>query len=216
MKALMLGILWVAAVPFSALAVDGVVLINQSTVMVAGGFPYTISSTGSYKFAGNLVMNTTQAGNHAGNDTAIFIAASNVTLDLNGFTINIVNNISGLSHSFTAIAEVGALTGTTIQNGHIVLTGSGSVINVFPAGFNGIKMLNSTFNNIDNISVLTGGGVISFTGFYSVGLAAGARSVVTRFITDDGSGFPTCPSVIAETVGLVPNNGCVASLNVFP
>ena len=45
-----------------AFAVDGIVLINQSTVMAAGGFPYIISQPGSYKPSGNLTMNTTQAG----------------------------------------------------------------------------------------------------------------------------------------------------------
>jgi hypothetical protein len=33
--------------PFYAFGVDGVVLINQSTVLAAGGFPYVISSSGS-------------------------------------------------------------------------------------------------------------------------------------------------------------------------
>ena len=33
----------------SAFAIDGVVLINQSTVTAAGGFPYMITKTGSYK-----------------------------------------------------------------------------------------------------------------------------------------------------------------------
>ena len=48
----------------SAFAVDGQVLINQSTVMAAGGFPYIISNSGSYKLSGNLTMNTTSAGNY--------------------------------------------------------------------------------------------------------------------------------------------------------
>jgi len=65
------------AVP--ALAVDGVVLINQATVMSAGGFPYTITQPGSYRLSGNLTV-------PAGPD-GIDINTDNVTLDLNGFTI---------------------------------------------------------------------------------------------------------------------------------
>jgi hypothetical protein len=63
-----------------AFAVDGVVLINQSTVLAAGGFPYVISQPGSYKLSGNLTVPDA-------NTTAIFINANNVSIDLNGFSI---------------------------------------------------------------------------------------------------------------------------------
>ena len=63
-----------------AFAVDGVVLINQSTVTAAGGFPYTITQPGSYKLSGNLTPPL--------NVTAIQISTGNVSLDLNGFTIS--------------------------------------------------------------------------------------------------------------------------------
>jgi hypothetical protein len=60
--------------------VDGVTLINNSTVMAAGGYPYVISNPGSYKLSGNLTVPD-------GNTTAIVIAHDNVTIDLNGFSI---------------------------------------------------------------------------------------------------------------------------------
>lgn len=204
-----------------AFAVDGVVLINQSTVMAAGGFPYIISQPGSYKLSGNLTMNTTQTGNYIGNcgglpspcDLAIGIGTSNVSLDLNGFTITVVNNTTNLTHFFMAISEVASLTGTAISNGHILLSGAGSASNTAPAGgFQGINLLNSTFNLIENISVI--GGPSSSTGVSSAGLRAGKDSVVRRFITDDTSGYPLCPSVVVETVGLSPGGGC-ASLAVM-
>ena len=47
MRKMVFVILAVALVPFCAVAVDGVVLINQSTVTAAGGFPYVISQPGS-------------------------------------------------------------------------------------------------------------------------------------------------------------------------
>jgi len=69
-----------------AFGADGQILINQATVMAAGGFPYTISQPGSYKLSGNLI--DTALGN------GIVITASNVTLDLNGFAIvSTANNI---------------------------------------------------------------------------------------------------------------------------
>ena len=77
------GILFSLAIALaasSAFAVDGVVLINQSTVMAAGGFPYRITQPGSYKLAGNLTQPTDGVD-------AIQIQASPVVLDLNGFSI---------------------------------------------------------------------------------------------------------------------------------
>ncbi len=65
--------------PACVYAVDGQVLINQATVISAGGFPYKITLPGSYKLSGNLVV--------GGNMHGIDIQADNVTLDLNGFSI---------------------------------------------------------------------------------------------------------------------------------
>jgi hypothetical protein len=62
-----------------AFAVDGVVLINQSTVTAGGGFPYRITQPGSYELSGNLTVPL--------NLSAIVIAHDDVVLNLNGFTI---------------------------------------------------------------------------------------------------------------------------------
>jgi hypothetical protein len=78
-KMLLIAIL-TTMTPFCAFAVDGVVLINQSTVMAAGGFPYIITQPGSYKLSGNLIVAS------AAKD-GIDINSDNVTLDLNGFTM---------------------------------------------------------------------------------------------------------------------------------
>src|SRR5580693_4484830 len=94
-------ILAMAMVPFCALAVDGVVLINQSTVMAAGGFPYTISQPGSYRLSGNLALTTVSA--------AIVITASNVTLDLNGFSISDTAPLGGGTTGL--LMTSGAITG---------------------------------------------------------------------------------------------------------
>ena len=48
--------------------------------VASGGFPYKIANPGSYRSSGNLVVK-------AADTTAINIDASNVTIDLNGFSI---------------------------------------------------------------------------------------------------------------------------------
>jgi hypothetical protein len=76
----------VLAVPGVTEAIDGQVLITQARAMSGGvtpldtaGFPVTISQPGSYKLASNLTA--------PANTTGIEILASDVSLDLNGFSI---------------------------------------------------------------------------------------------------------------------------------
>ena len=79
-------ILFAFATP--ALASDGVLEINQTCAASsagcfagdAGGFPVTVSQSGSYRLTGNVTVQTV-------NMTAILITSSDVTLDLNGFSI---------------------------------------------------------------------------------------------------------------------------------
>lgn len=73
----------------AALAVDGVIEINQARAMAGGttaddepGFPVTIGETGSYRLTGNLDLTAEEADTNA-----IDIEATNVILDLNGFSI---------------------------------------------------------------------------------------------------------------------------------
>lgn len=72
----------------TAFAVDGVVLINQSTIINGlpgcpgpnpGNFPIVICQPGSYRLSGNLTVASTS--------NAINITSGGVTLDLNGFAI---------------------------------------------------------------------------------------------------------------------------------
>ena len=59
---------------------DGVTLITQKIVTRAGGFPYKITTSGSYRLASNLVVSEV-------NTNGIDVLTDNVTLDLNGFAI---------------------------------------------------------------------------------------------------------------------------------
>ena len=70
-----------------ALAVDGVIEINQAAALAGGitpcdapGFPVTISQPGSYRLTSNLIVPDAATN-------GIQITANDVTLDLNGFSI---------------------------------------------------------------------------------------------------------------------------------
>jgi hypothetical protein len=71
MKKTVFVMLAMALVPFCAFAVDGVVLINQPTVI--------ITLAGSYRLSGPLIPQL--------NQMAIQITANEVVLDLNGFNV---------------------------------------------------------------------------------------------------------------------------------
>jgi hypothetical protein len=161
-------------VPACALAQNGVVQINQSTVAAAGGnrntngFPFIISQPGSYQLTGNLTV-------PAGVD-GIGIAASNVTLDLNGFTINV------LGTSNIAVYAVGSPSMISIRNGSIVMPPNGRGV--------AVSFLNSTGMNIQDLMINTSNGS-------SIGV--GPNSIVRHNIAN-GLIFVACPSLLAENV----------------
>src|SRR6266567_1525463 len=101
-------------IPFGASGVDGTVLINQSTVMAAGGFPYMITQPGSYRLSGNLQAPV--------NTSAIVITGVYVTLDLNGFSINCSANTGTTTicvSDYDPIRNFGGAGRITIANGVI-------------------------------------------------------------------------------------------------
>jgi len=105
MKTKLLVVLAMALFPAYVLGVDGVTLINQSTLNAAGG-TYTITASGSYKLSGNL-----QAKNL--NTNVIEVAASNVTIDLNGFAI------IGPGHRGIDSTDSGVFKHITVFNGSL-------------------------------------------------------------------------------------------------
>lgn len=127
MKKRVLTLLAIMLAPASALAVDGVVLINQTAVMAAGGFPYVIRQPGSYKLSGNLTV-------PAGTD-GIDIHSPNVTLDLNGFAI------IGSGTTGTGFGVASQFQDITLRNGGInnfpvgvFVTGTGEIADLKASG----------------------------------------------------------------------------------
>jgi hypothetical protein len=119
-----------AALMFSApaFAVDGQVLINQSTVLAAGGFPYKIIQPGSYKLSGNLSVIT------AGTD-AIDINADNVVLDMNGFSITSVDTTCTTGSTTPTCTGMITASGIASYRYNNITVRNGSVAG-FRAGFN--------------------------------------------------------------------------------
>jgi len=98
------------------------------------GLPFVITEPGSYYFTGNLVF-TEEEGN------AITIEASNVTLDLMGFTLSSTSSVTG-SGIVLPLGVVGVNQHIAIRNGTIVgsttvsKSGSPATWSVNPSGFN--------------------------------------------------------------------------------
>lgn len=113
-------------------ASPGVIEINQNKAMAghvspgdAAGFPVTLSQRGSYRLSGNLAV--------PANANGIYITAADVTLDLNGFSIQGPAQCSGSPASCTGsalgtgvVVQDGS-SGTTVVNGTIRGMGGGAI-----------------------------------------------------------------------------------------
>ena len=166
--------------PITVYAVAGVTLINQSTVMAAGGFPYVISQPGSYKLSGNLIVPS--------GSTAIVISKSNVTIDLNGFSITAAAPVSPISLGITTLDSTS--TGITIRGGDIRGFGDPIEPRFDTSGFPSYWQLEDL---VLESSVGVGG---------SAPLDLGSFSRVWHVTAPFSSIQVTCPSVVAETTAI--------------
>jgi hypothetical protein len=110
-----------------ALAVDGVLEINQTCAVSTGcfsgdtaGFPVTITASGSYRLTSNL-RRTIQLG---GSQNAHFIeiSADDVSVDLGGFLISCATILGGScsgSGSGVEVADGNNIRGARVSNGSI-------------------------------------------------------------------------------------------------
>lgn len=158
-----------------ALAVDGVILIDQNratagnvTVDDAPGFPITIRTSGSYRLAGNL-----NVGIGGVNTTAIEIVQSSfgakvtVTLDLNGFQIlgSPVCDINGQND--VACLPSGTGVGVRVDGSAAVTITNGAIRGM---GLHGIACTGNCDITVDGLMLANNGG----SGF-TAGAAASAR-----------------------------------------
>ena len=190
---------WCFAAP--AFAIDGQILINQSTVMAAGGFPYKITQPGSYKLSGNLVV--------SGSTDAIDIDTNNVTIDLNGFSIIGPGVCTGSGASISC---------TVTSRSAIYAPASNiAVRNGFLQGFGyGVYVSGSPFT-VEEVTA-TGNGTM---GMYLI--AGGQGSLVRRCVASlngSGGGIYAESSTVTENVanynggGGIGANGSTVTNNV--
>lgn len=222
--------LWVllvtVAAPFSAFAVDGVVLINQASAMAGSvtpgdtaGFPVTISQPGSYKLSSNLTITDP-------NGTVILINADNVTIDLNGFTIlgpsvcnghgNIPTTTCTVSNTMSVGIDAGEHIGIKILNGSVRGMGFVAIVSLgdihvegINASYNasGIQATGVIIHNIMNYNLfvgLNGGGIVreneangNNIGFLSGGLGGVVENNTAYFNSNYGFFGQTTTTVVS-------------------
>ena len=193
MKKVLLTAIFLALAPASAFAADGQILINQATVMAAGGFPYTITQSGSYKLSGNLIVTAPTAH-------GIVIAADDVSLDFNGFAIQGPFVCTGAP--VTSCTYGAFITANGIHAGAQTFYGDGAnpvthaqrnttVINGTVSGFGGYGVVVGAGSHVENMQVrLNGLG----------GIAADTGSVVkgNRSRANGAFGFATGSGCVVE------------------
>jgi hypothetical protein len=201
-----------------AIATDGVTLINQASVIAAGGFPHTISQSGSYKLSGSLINSTMV--------DAIIIAADDVTLDLNGFTITETASSSsaitdqGKAHSNVSVHD-GVISQASIYGGTAALNLSACTgcfaerLRISTKGF-GISLGNSALastNVVVSTNVGNGYGIVTGHGSLVIGntargfgdgLIVGLHSTITSNTASDGQQgiYAYCPSNLVGNTAL--------------
>jgi hypothetical protein len=176
---LVIILLWSLLLATPALAVDGVLEINQTCAVETGcfagdaaGFPVTITSPGSYRLTGNLDADA----------TGIEILADFVALDLNGFRLDGDATSSSTSHG----VHIPTRRAVEIRNGSISRF-AGRAVNADGGGQHrvlGVRVLDSGSDGIylnGDEMVVRGCIVKSSVGR---GIHTGARSIVEGNVSE--------------------------------
>ncbi len=195
-----------ALAAFSMPALANVTLIDQATVIAAGGFPYTISQTGSYRLIGNLL-------NDAADTPMIAIKAPNVTLDFDGFTIS----CPACKSVDTALVTSNTL-GTVLRNGTIQAPVGSTATCVSLSGPNA-RVANMTINWCETgIQTASGGDSLKVSNgmFYGIGGAC-IDTPAAALLTVSDSTFDSCGKIgiLAGGVALITGNTFFSGQNSY-
>ncbi len=183
-------------------AVDGVIEINQAKALVGAltasdtpGFPVTIDATGSYALTGNLTV--------SGLDTSgIVVTASDVTLDLRGFTIQGGCPAIGCAPDTGAGDGIAAsLAGNQVRNGRVRGFASDGVF-IGPRAR--ISMMVVEKNGGDGINASGQIDIVDTTAVQNAdfGIDAGAQAKIRNSVADsNGQGGITTAgySIVSES-----------------
>jgi hypothetical protein len=184
----------------SAGATDGTIEINQAKVLAAGGFPYQINASGSYRLTGNLTV--------PANEDGIDVTASKVTIDLNGFSISGPGNSGATPIGINAVNP----SQITVENGTVTGFGAGVEVGTFSilrnvhadANGNDIIALQSliegcTANNSSDTTANFGAGITCFGACVISGNNAGGNA--HDGIACNGDGCVVTGNTMASNVG---------------
>ena len=200
---------WVFAalfVPSLSGAVDGVSEINQASVLEAGGFPYQVLAPGSYRLTSNLDLRGLP---DAANKTAISVSISDVSIDLNGFSIIGPTVCSGSPPSQPVIcAPTGSGRGisaggewVTITNG--VIRGLG-LLGITCGG--NCRVERVKVEDCTTVGIQTGDGAILIAnnsrGNGGSGLVAGLGAVIRENVVDQNG----ANGIVTNGSGVIANN----------
>ena len=159
-----------------ATAEEGLVRIDQAGVKAAGGFPFNITQPGSYRLMSNLVVPATANG--------IMITASNVFLDLNGFSITCSGNqLAGITD---LAAAPNFITNVQVKRGSI--TGCGTAV----------FLADTLMSNLEDLSV---------SNYTQVGIQLFIGNVRRSSLVGSGQNGPA----VNGSVGLALRGGIVES-----
>jgi parallel beta-helix repeat protein len=142
LSAVLLAAAMLLGLAASAGAVDGTIEINQAKVLAAGGFPYQIKASGSYRLTSDLTVPASTDG--------IDVTVSNVTVDLNGFTI------TGPGGSSTPSGISAFDSDVTVENGTVTGFGAGVGVGSFGIVRNVHADVNGTGINVSSNTVVEG------------------------------------------------------------
>jgi len=184
-----LSLLALSTLSSVAHAVDGEILITHEKALAGNitpgdtpGYPITLSKSGKYKLAGNLVLPD-------GNTNGINITASHLEIDLNGFGIHGPNscNTSGGSACTHWGMQVGILSSQsdiTVKNGTIrgmayvgLTLGAGSLVSDLDVSHNTASGISMDTGIIRGVRVHHNGGI-------GIGITSGLVS--GSFLEDNG------------------------------
>ncbi len=220
-----LALVLVVGWPVAALSADGVLEINQASVLASGGFPITLNAAGSYKLTSNLSPSS--------NADAIVVTADDVHIDLNGFAILGGNDCVGSpppQGSGSGVAS--AARGTTVENGTvrgfrgygISLASEGRVedIRVRCAGNGGIRVgaegrIERSAVSLSGVGVETGSAALlvdnEISSSTSYGMILGADSSIRGNVLLDNNGGNQNAQLQATQISIeLGPNRCGASL----